>query len=163
MFMVFVFLGNITFNINALQQENTNLIFWINGTVRVISSEPPCKNSNVRFANVPLILCLIKCVLDIFCFCFFKLFLFIIFLRKWLAYFLLIRIIVMENIQNETLYEYITIFFLSNHGFKGTVGNRVLPSLHGGSLEIKLTAPLMKTDLTYLLRDLKMLNAFLQE
>jgi len=111
MFMVFVFLGNITFNINALQQENTNLIFWINGTVRVISSEPPCKNSNVRFANVPLILCLIKCVLDIFCFCFFKLFLFIIFLRKWLAYFLLIRIIVMENIQNETLYEYLTIFF----------------------------------------------------
>ena len=29
----------------------------------------------------------------------------------------------------------------THKGFKGTVVNRVLPSLHGGSLEIMLTVP----------------------
>ena len=33
---------------------------------------------------------------------------------------------------------------LSDNGFKGTVANRALPSLHGRSLEITLTVPLMQ-------------------
>ena len=30
----------------------------------------------------------------------------------------------------------------TSEGFKGTILNRALPSLHGGSLEITLTVPL---------------------
>ena len=36
------------------------------------------------------------------------------------------------------------IFPLSDKGFKGTLVNLTLPSLHGGSLEIKLTVHLIK-------------------
>ena len=39
----------------------------------------------------------------------------------------------------------------STEAFKGTVGNRICPSLHRGSLEFKLTVPFLAKDLDFAL------------
>ena len=109
-------------------------------------SKPSCKDGIVRFRTVPL-----KYFSDqVWNFCFFKLFIFhlrslsesdfcafLVYIQQW------------RNSGKTPLLELEKRPHLShlwpNKGFKGTVMNQALPSLYGGSLEIKLTGSLMKS------------------
>ena len=109
-------------------------------------SKPSCKDGIVRFRTVPL-----KYFSDqVWNFCFFKLFIFhlrslsesdfcafLVYIQQW------------RNSGKTPLLELEKRPHLShlwpNKGFKGTVMNQALPSLYGGSLEIKLTDFLIKS------------------
>ena len=91
----------------------------------------------------PRKLCLIK--FELYIHVFFVFFLNCLFsyagsLQKWLTHFFFIRI----NGESKTgKRRYLPRYFWSNFSFKGIVVNRALSSLHRGSLEIKLTVPLI--------------------
>ena len=73
--------------------------------------------------------------------------LFAVSLYKWVAHILHIRIYGETNKNKHFLKTTAVISkFLIRYGFKGFVVNRALTSLHGGSLETRLTVPLNGID-----------------
>ena len=111
-------------------------------TLSVISSDPPCKDGITRFTTVPLKALSDQVWIRYTCFlpnCSFS---FAGSLRKWLAHFLLVRS-PWETHRNQHFPESEKRRYLphswSDQVFSGTVVNRIIPSLLGGSLEITLT------------------------
>ena len=121
----------------------------INGTISVISSDSPCKDGNAWFKTVPLKAFSDQVWIIYQCFYFLKCsFSFAVSLQKWLA----------QDLLQEAMKKLTEINSLSqkNDGFfhilykikvfNGSVVDLALPSLHGGSLEIKLPIPLIKPE-----------------
>ena len=98
-----------------------NFFSQIKGTVSVISSDPSCKDCNENFyttKQTPRNLNLIKNVEET-----------VVFLTKFL------RCFIYEQGMRNHFRRLTAIPSWSEKAFKGTVVNRALPSLHGGSLE----------------------------
>jgi len=129
--------------------EKKKFLNLIKGTVSVISSDSPCKDSISWFKTVSLKAFSDQVWIRYQSFCFLNCsFSFAVSLQKWLAHYLL-----QEAMKKLTE---INTFSQKNDGFfhilykikvfNGTVVNLALPSLNGGSLEITRTVPLIKPE-----------------
>jgi len=101
----------------------------VKGTVSIISSDPPCKDGNVRIYNGTLETWMWSKIWKLLSF---------FWLKKCL--FLWVFPLLQNNQKNRIWKKIITHWYLihtwTDKAFKCTVLNRALPSLHGGSLEI---------------------------